>query len=357
MRRSVTSLLSILVVALAACAPSPRPADAQDAAAASAGPAEPGSFLYVPNQDDATISVVELETLEVVETVDLQALGFGPNAKPHHVAVEPDGSYWYLTLIGANRVVKFDADNQVVGQAELEVPGMVVLHPTEDRMYVGRSMSAVNPPQRIGVLTRSGLEVEQADVFFPRPHAVALGADGTWLYVGSLAVNQIASLIPAEEEIELLDIDGPQHTLVQFAVSPDGQWLVATGEMTGRLLVFDLSDPAAPRKVNEVPVGQRPWHPVFTPDGSRLFFGNKDSNTVSVLETDGWGVVETLEPEGLDRPHGAAVSPDGRRVFISSNGSDGEPGTVTVIDAETLEVERVIPVGRNAAGLGAPAVR
>ncbi|MGA1737081.1 MAG: DUF1993 family protein, partial [Pseudomonadales bacterium] len=34
---------------------------------------------------------------------------------------------------------------------------------------------------------------------------------------------------------------GMNHMLVQFAASPDGRWLVAGGEMSGELLVFDLT--------------------------------------------------------------------------------------------------------------------
>ncbi|HEX9755043.1 MAG TPA: hypothetical protein VGA42_05015, partial [Gemmatimonadales bacterium] len=39
--------------------------------------------LYVTNQDDATVSVIDLATHQVVETIDFQKHGFTPNAKPH----------------------------------------------------------------------------------------------------------------------------------------------------------------------------------------------------------------------------------------------------------------------------------
>ncbi len=64
--------------------------------------------LYLTNQDDATVSVIDVTTRTLIETVDLQKMGFGPNAKPHHTQEEADGSYWYVTLIGAGKVLKLD---------------------------------------------------------------------------------------------------------------------------------------------------------------------------------------------------------------------------------------------------------
>ena len=348
MRRSASTRWAGLGLAalLAGCASTGAPG-AEDPA---------GPRLYAPNQDDATVSVIDVGTLEVVETVDLTTMGFGPNAKPHHVVVERDGSHWYLSLIGENTILKLDRSNRIVDRAEYEVPGMMALHPTEEVLYVGRSMSAVNPPRRIGRVDRGSMEVEELSVFFPRPHALAVGPEGEPVYTASLAENAMAAVWPEDEDLEVLDLpgaDGATYSLVQFAVSPDGSTLVGTAELTGELLVFDLTDPASPDLVATLEVGSRPWHPVFTPDGSRIFFGLKGDDAVAVVDTRSWELMATVSGD-FDRPHGAAVSPDGSVVFVSSNGSAGEPGSVVAIDAASLEVLRVIPLGRNVAGLGTP---
>src|SRR3712207_4268602 len=110
-----------------------------------ASPLAAQARLYVANQDDATVSIIDARGHKLLETLDLRRYGFGANAKPHHVQVEPDGKSWYVTLIGAGRVVKFDRANKMLGSTQLEVPGLIALHPTQDLMFVGRSMSAVNP--------------------------------------------------------------------------------------------------------------------------------------------------------------------------------------------------------------------
>lgn len=336
----------------------------------SAGEAD---FLYVANQGEASVAVIDMARNEVVGTVDLQELGFSPTAKPHHVVVEPDGSHWYVSLIGANRVLKFDRQNQLVGQVELEVPGMMALDPASDLLYVGRSMSAVNPPPSIGVVDRAQMEVlEEVDVLFPRPHAIALTPDGGRLYVGSLAQNRIAVIDTESLDVSLESVGGPVHTFVQFAVAPDGKTLGATGQMSGQFLLFDTTDPDGSVVTDTLRVDAAPWHPVYTPDGRYIYFGNKMADRVTVVDAQERRVVAVIEGEGLAQPHGSAVRPDGRYVYISNNNLKGEasahkahqdvghdemPGTIVVIDTETQEIVRVLEVGTNPTGIGArPAV-
>src|SRR5688500_3447347 len=115
--------------------------------------AQQPALLYVCVQDDAKVAVVDMTTRSVVRTIDLTKLGFPATAKPHYIVVEPDRSHWYVSLIGANRVVKFDRQDAIAGQFEMETPGMLALDAAE-RLVVTRSMSAVNPPKRIAVLRR-----------------------------------------------------------------------------------------------------------------------------------------------------------------------------------------------------------
>ena len=150
--------------------------------------ADAQGLLYVASQEAVTVAVIDMATNELVETVDLKALGYSETAKAHHTAVEPDGSFWYVSLIAAGKVLKFDRDNRLVGETAFETPGMLSLDPTSDLLYVGRSMAAVNPPQRVGVIERSSMEIAEVDVFFPRPHAIAVDPTrypAEWVDVGS----------------------------------------------------------------------------------------------------------------------------------------------------------------------------
>lgn len=281
--------------------------------------ADADQLLYAANQGAAMVSVIDMERNVIVRNVKLREFGFDANAKPHHTAVEPDGSFWYVSLIGASKVLKFDRQHHLVGQVDFETPGMLALHPTEDLLYVGRSMMAVNPPTRIGAIRRSDMTVEEIDVFIPRPHALALNPTAGYVYTASLAENRIASVPVGEEDVaELIALDGPVHTLVQFAVSPDGRTMVAGGQLTGAFFLFDLSDPAAPEPVARLDIGGMPWHPTFTPDGRFVYIGNQGANTVTVVDVVKRAVATVITGDGLAQPHGIAASPDGRFVYVSN---------------------------------------
>jgi len=229
-------------------------------------------------------------------------------------------------------------------------------------------MAAVSPPQRIGVIDRGTMSIEEVDVFMPRPHAIAAD-DAGHVYVASLAVNQMAALVPADEEIELIEVAGDLHTLVQFALSPDGTMLVAAGQMSGTVLVYDLTDPMAPVQTHTLQLGGQPWHPTWSPDGGFVYFPQNTANSVAVVDASDWSLAATIAAPSLAEPHGSGISPDGRYLFVSGRNTRGEyvtetkwkdgaeMGTVSVIDTESREVIKVLEVPPYAAGMGAPLPR
>ncbi|HEU5303031.1 MAG TPA: YncE family protein [Gemmatimonadales bacterium] len=325
--------------------------------------------LYVANQDDATVSIIDVNSRSLAETVDLRRYGFGDNAKPHHVQVEPDGSAWYVTLIGAGKVLKLDRSNRVLGSTDLQVPGLMTLHPTQDLMFVGRSMSAVNPPPRMAIIRRSDMKLlDEVDLLFPRPHGILAHPAGQRVYVASLGTDQIASVGVADGKARVVNIAGVTHGFVQVAVSPDGRWLAVTAELSDKLMVFDLTNPLTPRLARTVELPDGPFEPLFTGDGRWVFVTCLGSNRVVVVDAREWQVVNVLDDDVFAQPHGVALSPDGRYVFVSNRHQLGgahehqgrQPtgrGTVVSICAATQTVDKVITVGNYAAGMGIPLPR
>lgn len=352
----------VLLIGVMACG-----AGAPASQAVAQRPTPRNDRVYVTNQESATVSVIDAGSGALITTVDLQALGFSATAKPHDAAVEPDGSFWYLTLIGEGKILKFNRNNEIVGQVSTPVPGLMALAAGSDRLFAGRSMSAVNPPSSIVVIRRSDMTLlDEIDVLFPRPHALMASADGRYVYAASLAQNRVIAVDVDNETSQLLDLDGPPHTLVEFAMSPDGHWLAGTAQLTGRTFIFDLSNPARPTVAREIAVGRSPWHPSFTRDGCELYVPNLEDNTVSVVDARTWRVTSTIRDERLAQPHGSTVAPNGH-VFISNRNQAGDAhdheghadagvGRVVMIDPATHTVTAATTTGRYAAGTGSAAV-
>lgn len=326
--------------------------------------ADATQLIYVCNQDDATVSVIDTEANIVVNTVDLTDHGFSATSLPHHAAVEPDGSAWYVTMIGDNVVAKFDADNNLVGQVSFETPGMLALHPGSDQLFVGRSLSALNPPRSIGIINRSDMSIETVDVFFPRPHAMAVNGDGSFLYSASLAENELIRMELADSGVHFTSIAGDPHSIVQHATSAQSALMFSSAQLTDQMLVFDVTDPDAPALIDAIDVADAPWHPVYSRDGEFVYVGNKDANTVTVIFVDALVIREEITGNGLSQPHGSATSSDGSYVYISNRNTDGTytprhdfgdgrtPGTVVVIDTATNQIVKVLEVGEFATGIG-----
>ncbi|HHP7239127.1 YncE family protein [Longibacter sp.] len=354
-------LMAVLLVAVGCATAQPsstadQQPDAEDAAATDVSPR-----IYVCNQGSATVTVIDATTREVIETVDLQALGFSANAKPHHAVAEPDGSFWYLSLIAENTVLKLTPENEIVGRVTMETPGMLAVQPEGDLLFVGRSMSAVNPPKSLGVVNRTDMTTDMVDTFFPRPHALTTSADGRRAFVASLATNQMLSLDADSREVALTRLGGDNQTLVQFAATPDGSLLIGGGQVTGQVLFFDTSDPANITVTDTLDVGSMPWHPVLSPDGQTAYVPLKGADAVSVIDIEEREEIHRITGTGLSQPHGSALSPGGRFLFVTNNnqngaytptGDDPKIGTVVIIDTDSREIVNVIETGRNPTGIG-----
>jgi len=347
-------LLAVLPALLAAAAP---PAPSGDGA----------PRVYVANQAAAKVTVIDPVGDSIVTIVDLQSLGFSAHAKPHHVAVEPDGSYWYVSLVGDNAVVKFDRNNHVVGRASMETPGLLALDPHSDRLFATRSMSAVRAPSRIGVIRRSDMSIEEVEVLVPRPHALAVSRDGHYAYIGSLGTNQVAVYDVRRDRVDVVDVPGDSNrVMVQFAVSPDGRTLAATAQLTGEVLALDLRDPARPALVHTARVGKWPWHVAFSPRGNEVWVPNQLSDDVSVIDAATWTVSRTISDSGFAQPHGVAVAPNGQVLISNHNGGHtmdmggvgmamgdtSRPGHVVVIDIAHHRVLRTLETAPDGAGMG-----
>ncbi|MEQ9104645.1 MAG: beta-propeller fold lactonase family protein [Rhodothermales bacterium] len=327
-----------------------------------------GDQIYVANQGDRTVSVIDPSFLVVARHFHLDDMGYSDRSAPAHVAVEPDGSLWYVSLTGDNKVVKLTRGGAVLGEVPVEHPELLALNPANGRVYAGRALSVVTPASSIAEIRRSDMSATEIPVVFPRPHALALNFTTNALFSASFDVDQFFSVSTGSREVTISSIEGPSRAFIQFAVRPGEDELWATGQLSDQITVYDISNPLAIVQRQSVDVASDPWHLTFTPDGTRVYVANKGADRVTVFRANTATILAEIEGPGLAQPHGVAVSRDGRHVFVSNRNEDGaytsrhatgqlhEPGTVVVIDTATNTIVKVLEVGREPAGMGSSVV-
>jgi len=130
-----------------------------------------------------------------------------------------------------------------------------------------------------------------------------------------------------------------------LAVSPDGQTLYVSRGFLGDVAAFSIADGAMLWRAQTSSL--RADHIALSPDGRRLFVSALTSNEVQVLDTRSHAFVGAFATG--DWPHVLEFSPDERLLYNGSLGNQLLPAgadgrkQLTVVDPATLKVVRTYP--------------
>src|SRR5262245_61340952 len=102
--------------------------------------------------------------------------------------------------------------------------------------------------------------------------------------------------------------------------------------------VVAVIDTTTNRVLRTVPVPKGPHGLVMTPDGRKVYVSSDGASTVSVIDTRTDQVVSSLDVG--PNPHGLAISPDGRKLLVMAFGAN----QATVIDTASDRILGQIPV-------------
>jgi len=296
------------------------------------GPAAAGE-IWVSNEKDNTISVIDEETLDVSRTIEV-------GERPRGITFAKDHSVLYLCASDSDTIQVIDPDSGDVLH-ELpsgEDPEQFILHPDNRHLYVANEDDAVTTV--VDVDTRK--VVAQINVGI-EPEGKAVSPDGKIVITTSETSNMAHWIDTETNEIfanTLVD-QRPRHA--EF--TKDGSELWVSSEIGGTITVFDVATQEEKAKIGFEIKGVHPdrVQPVgfeMTSDGKHVFVALGPANHVAVVDQKTYEVLDYLLV--------------GRRVWhMTFNGDEsllfttnGVSGDVTVIDVAELKPVKTIKVGR-----------
>jgi YVTN family beta-propeller protein len=321
--------------------------------------------VYVPNQGEDNVSIVDMDRLVVMKVVDVgtSALIEGP----HYVTANSD--FWYVSLINAGQVWKFDAHTDTL-VAKATIPGspaLLALTPDGSKLYVSQFMTVTT--NRVSVVNTATMTLVKEIPTGAMPHGLRMNHAGTRVYAANMMSDNVSVIDVATDSVVadvLLAWDAnPTGTVkympMEVAVSPDDAVVAVACSETKEVRMIST---ATNTLADSIAVGDQPWHLQFTPDNTYCYVTNRRDHTVSAIHLAMRHVMKLYEtpndPRIFNYPHGCDISGDGRYTFVSNENSGhvfiprynlNYVGNVVVIDNVLAEIVKVLDVGKMPTGL------
>jgi YVTN family beta-propeller protein len=233
-----------------------------------------GRRLFATIESDNTLRVVDTTTNKGIATIKL-------TGRPNQCAVTPDGRYVAVPIRDKNAVDIVDLQQQKVVKTLPVSEPHNALNAGSNRYLFVSAMGA----DQINVIDLMTMEYSAKVSVggIPRPYVVT--PDGTTMYV---AVTDLASgkmqrvAMPSENHTPKQRPFEPSNTLTHgLALSPDGTELWVTSLLDNSLYIYDLR---ANTITGRVQVGDGPNWVTFSPDGKYVCVSNTGTDDVSIID-------------------------------------------------------------------------
>ena len=310
---------------------------------------------------------VEHETHIGLLPVDINGphgIAVSPDKQFVYVSVghgRPDGSAWKLKA-GTEEVVKYTPLGLFPATADISKDG--------EFLYVANAnFHGDMVPSSISVVaTEAMLEVKRITTC-TMPHGSRLSPDGTKHYSACMMDDMLAEIDTQKFAVSRyfmlsmgkeMGMQGAPQSQMQSLMkmgdltcvptwaqpSNDGSEIYVACNKANDIVVVDA---ASWKMIRRFPAANGVYNLAMTKDG-RLVATNKRDQSVSIFDPKSGKELVRL-PTKRKVVHGAVVTPDNRYAFISVEGIGSDPGTVEVIDLDSLKTIATLDVPTQAAGI------
>lgn len=327
--------------------------------------ATPNSYrVYVCNQNSEYVSVIDGTEKVVSYLTDV----YNPLTEfdtPYWVAEY--GNYYYVTLSSAGQLIKFrKSDNSVVSVINgLSDAGVIKINRDGTKAYVSRSLNSTNLYNSIFIINLASMTARK-EIFFSHSgllHGLALDITRDYLYIAD-AFNNLVLIVNTLTD-QIIDV---RYTLTKdfrpffLEVSPNGNYLYITASNTDQLLVVSTNSRLVISTVSLLP---DPMGVTVSSTGQKIYVASSSGDAVEVITktSNYWDKTNTITHPTMSIPFGVDITLNDKYLYVTNQNLNGDfvpayqvkeeenISTVTIINAYTETVEKVIEVEEAAAGI------
>lgn len=252
----------------------------------------------------------------------------GTKSEPFTLVITPNGKTVYTANYEVNSVSAIDTATKSV-VATIPVGGEpigITASPNGGRVYVANSEDDTVSVIDTATNQVVGSPIKVGDA----PIGMAITPDGSRLFVANDNSENVSVIDTSTNQVVATMPVGLSPYGV--AISPDGSRGYVANNDSDSLTVFD---PHSSQPIGSpIPVGEDPSGIAITPNGSRAFVGNFGNDSMSIVDLGAGSVVNTVN--GIENAEYPALTPDGKKGFISSDSNKGGVYPFDVQDFPTL---------------------
>ena len=286
--------------------------------------------LIVLNKDSDTVSYIDPETGETTAVVET-------DFNPHEVVISPDGSKSFVTCSLGNALNVIDNDtHEVTERFEhdlFDFPHGVAIRESANELWLVSTYSS-----QVFIFDIDTVELlETFPTYQDKSHMVTLSPDESRAYFTNIGSDNV-TVVDCEDRAIVADPPVGEEP-EGIGVDPDTGDILVANQEDGMLSVLD---PVSLEQSNRALLGETPIRVVLSPDGRYAFVPNRESNDVSVIDTEHvrngeqrpWEIARI--PVGI-WPGGTVFDPDGTNAYVANN----KTNDVSVLNVESFtEIER-----------------
>jgi YVTN family beta-propeller protein len=191
------------------------------------------------------------------------------------------------------------------------------------------------------------------------PLEIAINAAGTRAYVTNFSDNTVSVIdLGTNTVTETIEVGrGPNG----LAVRPDGAEVYVANLEEGTVSIIDTSTNTVrqtlTRELEEGNIGLRPQKVIFSPDGTRAYVSNSLDFTVTIIDTATSNSINSLFVgvasfnDVINEPNGLFISPNGRRLYVTLFGRNGQGNFVGIFSTGTNRIQDFTEIGNGPIGV------